>query len=468
MMTEYLTRPLIETALALRSGAVTARALAEEAIANHERNDALNAYLTWTPTRARRSADAADAAFAAGAIAGPLQGVPVSIKDLFAAQGLPTFAGSNRRLPPEWEVDGPVIASIRRQLGIFTGKTHMVEFAFGGTGQNCHWGAPRNPWDAKVHRSSGGSSSGAGVSLMEGSCTLALGSDTAGSVRIPAAMTGTVGLKVTLGRWSAAGVVPLSPTFDTPGVLARTVEDAAYGFAAIDPLLADPMRYLARVRTLDIPGVRIGVADPHFWSDCDPGIAEGAKAALDALAAKGAILRERALPEAKAAYDIFLEGGFSAIELRAFLDHDLPRWIDELDPIMQGLVKNAETLSAREYLSRIQRGRELARAAQARFDDVEVIASPTVCITPAPMSEVTDAAGHMRVNRRLVKNTVGVNTLGLCAITLPVALDKAGLPVGLQFIAPPGNEERLIAVALAAERVLGQAPARLGRAPAVL
>ena len=218
-MSEALARPLLALARALNERTVSARDLVEEAIANHERNGAaLNAYLLWTPARARQAADAADAAFAAGRSAGPLQGVPISLKDLFAAEGLPTFAGSNRRLPPEWEVDGPVVANMRRQLGIFMGKTHMVEFAFGGTGQNHHWGAPRNPWDAKVHRSAGGSSSGAGVSLLEGSALLAMGSDTAGSVRIPAAATGTVGVKVTLGRWSAAGVVPLSPTFDTPGL----------------------------------------------------------------------------------------------------------------------------------------------------------------------------------------------------------------------------------------------------------
>jgi aspartyl-tRNA(Asn)/glutamyl-tRNA(Gln) amidotransferase subunit A len=358
-----------------------------------------------------------------------------------------------------------VIATMRRQLGVFMGKTHMVEFAFGGTGQNHHWGAPRNPWGADAHRSAGGSSSGAGVSLLEGSALLAMGSDTAGSVRIPAAMTGTVGIKVTLGRWSAAGVVPLSPTFDTPGLLARSVEDAAFGFAAIDPLLADPLRYLGRISRLEIAGVRIGMGDPFLWGECDQGIAEAAKAALDALAAKGALLRQHDFPEARGAYDIFIEGGFSAIELRSFLDQELPQWRAELDPIMLPAVNGAETLSARDYLARLHRVRQLARRVEPRFDDVEVIATPTLCATVPVMSEVTAAEGHWRVNRRLVRNTVGVNYLGLCAITLPVGLDRARMPVGLQLIAPPGNEERLIAVALAAERVLGTSRDRLGRPP---
>src|SRR5580704_18368828 len=141
--------------------------------------------------------------FSAGVTVGPLQGLPVSIKDLFAAAGYPCFAGSSRRLPSDpWERDGPLVAKLRRQLGVIMSKTHMVEFAFGGTGHNSHWGAPYNPWDSRSHRAPGGSSSGAGLSLLEGSALLAFGSDTAGSVRIPASMTGNVGLKVTLGRWS--------------------------------------------------------------------------------------------------------------------------------------------------------------------------------------------------------------------------------------------------------------------------
>ena len=136
------------------------------------------------------------------------------------------------------------MATLRRQLGVVMGKTHMVEFAFGWTGRNSHWGAPYNPWDAAAHRAPGGSSSGAGVSLLEGSALLAFGSDTADSVRIPACMTGNVGLKVTLGRWSTEGVVPLSTTFDTPGLLARSVSDVAYGFMALDPAGRDPVGFM--------------------------------------------------------------------------------------------------------------------------------------------------------------------------------------------------------------------------------
>jgi aspartyl-tRNA(Asn)/glutamyl-tRNA(Gln) amidotransferase subunit A len=459
-----LSRPLIEIARDLRERRATARELVEAAIARHDRfGERLHAYSFWAPEQARAVADAADAAFAAGVATGPLQGLPVSIKDLFAAAGYPCFAGSSRRLPAEpWERDGPLVATLRRQLGVVIGKTHMVEFAFGGTGKNSHHGAPYNPWDAAAHRSVGGSSSGAGVSLLEGSALLAFGSDTAGSVRIPASMTGNAGLKVTIGRWSTEGVVPLSFTFDTPGLLARTVSDLAFGFAALDPASTDPCALVAQGGAPDLTGVRIGLGDPFLWRDCDPGIAETAQEAVDALVRAGAVARDFTVPEVEAAYGVFLEGGLSAIELRSFLDRELPGWLDQLDSVIAPAVRNAENLSAWEYLARVARLANLARSAAPRLDVVDVIASPTLCLTPPLMSEVADADSHLRVNRRIVRNTAWVNYLGLCAVTMPVGRDHAGMPVGLQLTAPAHAEKKLLTIALAAEQVLGTGADRLG------
>src|SRR5215472_11839888 len=285
MPVDLLSRPLIEIAEDLRAKRVTARELVEAAISRHERfGERLHAYSLWVPEQALAVARAADEAFAAGLTVGPLQGLPVSIKDLFAVSGYPCFAGSSRRLPADpWERDGPLVATLRRQLGVIMGKTHMVEFAFGGTGQNSHWSAPYNPWDATAHRAPGGSSSGAGVSLLEGSALLAFGSDTAGSVRIPASMTGNAGLKVTIGRWPTEGIVPLSFTFDTPGLLARSVSDLAYGFAALDRAGIEPFTMAAQGGLRDLSGIRIGVGDAFLWRDCDPGIAETTQEAVDAL-----------------------------------------------------------------------------------------------------------------------------------------------------------------------------------------
>src|ERR1051326_3008270 len=346
-----LSRPLTEIARDLRERRTSARALLESATARHDRfGERLHAYSHWAPEQARVVAEAADAALAAGVPVGALHGIPVSIKDLFAAAGYPCFAGSSLRLPADpWERDGPLVATLRRQLGVIVGKTHMVEFAFGGTGHNGHWGAPYNPWDATRHRSVGGSSSGAGVSLLEGSAALAFGSDTAGSVRIPASMTGNAGLKITIGRWSTEGVVPLSFTFDTPGLLARSVSDLAYGFAALDPAALDPFSFVSPAGKRDLTGVRIGVGDPFLWRDCDPGIAETVQEAVDALARAGAIACDFTLPEVEAAYGVFLDGGLSAIELRSFLDRELPEWLGQLDPVIAPAVRSAENLSARDY-----------------------------------------------------------------------------------------------------------------------
>ncbi len=465
-MTGNLSRPIAEIARALESGKLKARALAEEAIANHARvGGKLMAYSQWAPDHALKCADAADAAFAAHARAGSLQGIPTSIKDLFAHSDFPTFAGSPKRLPAKFEVDGPVVASLRRQLGVVTGKTHMVEFAFGGTGHNAHYGDPRNPWDEKAHRSPGGSSSGAGVSLCEGSAMLAFGTDTAASVRLPAAMTGNAGLKLTRGRWSTDGIVPLSFTFDTPGLLARRMEDAAFGFAALDPHLGDAFAFLAKSADLAPSDLRIGLADDWFWDGCENGIAEIVKSAIDELARAGARIVPTALPEAQIAFGVFGEGGVSGIELRAFLDRELPDWIATIDPVNAPPVKAAGSIGAPEYINRLMRLAAAAQAAVQRFDHVDVIATPTVMLTPDIMTEEQTPEKFWMRNRGIVHNLVPGNFLGLCAATLPIGLDKLGMPVGLQLIAKGGADEKLVAVACAVERALGAGPERIGTAP---
>jgi aspartyl-tRNA(Asn)/glutamyl-tRNA(Gln) amidotransferase subunit A len=464
-MADALSLPIAEIAVLLGEGKLKARALAEEAIANHERFGAkLMAYSQWAPEHARKCADAADAAFTVGSRAGPLQGIPTSIKDLFAVAGFPTYAGSPKRLPPKFEIDGPLVASLRRQVATLMGKTHMVEFAFGGNGHNAHYGSPRNPWDAAAHRSPGGSSSGAGVSLCEGSALLAFGSDTAASVRLPAAMTGNAGLKFTKDRWSSEGIVPLSFTFDTPGILARSMADAAFSFAALDPQLGDSFAFLRGVPA-GVDGIRIGVADCWFWDGCENGIDEVVRAAIDRLARAGAVVKETQLPEAREAFAVFAEGGVSAIELRAFLDRELPDWLATIDPVNVPALKNAENLPAREYLARRLRLLAAASSANARFDDVDVIAAPTVLVTPNEMTEQTGPEQFWARNRNTVHNLVPANYLVLCAATLPVGLDRLGMPVGLQLIAKGGDDERLVAIACAAERVLGSPRQILGAPP---
>jgi aspartyl-tRNA(Asn)/glutamyl-tRNA(Gln) amidotransferase subunit A len=277
-------------------------------------------------------------------------------------------------------------------------------------------------------------------------------------------MTGNAGLKMTKDRWSTEGIVPLSFTFDTPGILARSMADAAFSFAALDPFLGDSFAFLRR-GPAGLGGIRIGVADPWFWDDCENGIAEVVRAAIEKLARAGAVVKDQPFPEAREAFAVFSEGGVSAIELRAFLDRELPDWLNTIDPVNAPALKNAENLSARDYLSRRLRLLAAATTVAAHFDELDVIATPTVMVSPHVLAEDSGSEQFWARNRRIVHNLAPVNYLGLCAATLPVGLDRIGMPVGLQLIAKGGDDERLVAVACAVEGVLGTPREIIGAPP---
>ena len=438
--------PLPEIAVRLADGRLRARELTEAAQARHDPR--LNAYKTWAPEFALRQADAADAAFAAGNCLGQLQGIPVSVKDLYGVAGLPVFAGSPRELPAAWQREGPLVRALRNQLAVLMGKTHTVEFAFGGLGTNTHWPAPWNPQDRKVHRAPGGSSSGAGVSLGEGTALLALGTDTAGSVRIPASVTGNAGIKTTKGRWSTEGVVPLSPTFDTTGLLARSVADLAFAFQELDGGAVMPLQ--------DLSGVKLGIAERFFWEGTSPGISERVAEALQMAEGAGARTKELALPATAELFEIYHKGGIVSCELYRFLSSELPAWIETLDPRVRRRMEAGKLLPAWEYLQRTERYSALAAGASEVLRDVDALVSPTVPISPPPVAELADDEVYMRTNMLTLRNTCVASFLGLCAVTLPCGHDAIGMPVGLQLMGRPGSETRLLAIAAGLERLLQQ------------
>ncbi|MEE2761451.1 MAG: amidase [Pseudomonadota bacterium] len=462
---DTLTEPLTAIARALRGGDITASELADAAIANHEAlGAAFNAYLTWDVDVPRAMAAAADAAMTAGADLGPLQGIPISIKDLYGIKGLPTYAGSGKRLPEKWEQEGPVVQAIKGQLAVITGKTHTVEFAAGGLGTNIHWGTPRNPWNAEVTRSPGGSSAGAGVSLWEGSALVAFGSDTMGSVRIPASMTATVGLKISAHRWSNAGIVPLRARQDTPGPLTRTAIDAAYVFAALDPVhQSNPVAYLEGLEDANMAGLTIGVGDASLWEGCDPGIAEAVREAVAELEKAGARIVDAPSPETAELLETVMRGETLNTELLVFLEEELPGWLKEADPTLQARLESSRGLPAVDLIVRERWLEGLIDRAKAAFPSVDLIVAPTLCVTPPVIDAPALPSDTPPVI--LVRNTCPANFFIQCAVTLPVGLDAENMPVGLQFTAPGGAEERLIAAAVAAERVLGTAADRLGVPP---
>ncbi len=465
-MRQNLSKSLMELAGLMRRGELGVRALAEEALDRHARHGAqLNAYKTWDAARIQQAARASDIALRRGGPAGPLHGLPVSVKDLFGVAGYPTFAGTPRRLPRSWEREGPVMRGLRAQAAVVTGKSHTTEFAFGGTGANIHWSAPRNPWGGAEHRSPGGSSSGAGVSLGEGSAVLALGTDTGGSVRIPASFTGNVGLKLTIGRWSCDGIVPLSPTMDTPGLLARSVADAAYGFAALDPANHDVNDFAARLAGAELSGLRLGLCERFMWDDLDPGIGEAGQKALAEAERKGVRIVPLKLPEFEEGYALYLKGSIVMTEFRQFLEDTLPAWWETFNPVAKRRVESAATASATEYVRHLRVMARMNKSAEARLAGVDVLVLPTSPLSPPRLDVPTTIEDGLRDSRRSSRLTCPVSILGLCALTIPVGLDMAGFPVGLQLVAPGGAEERLLQVGAALERVWGTSRQRLGAPP---
>jgi len=448
----------------LRNGSLSARELAESSIAAYHRRGAHdNAYLTWNGDAALAHARAVDEVIAQGGDAGALMGMTVSIKDIYAVTGLPTYAGSATRLGGEWERSGPLVRELLSHLPSLMGKTHTVEFAFGGLGSNAHWGTPRNPWDIHAHRTPGGSSSGAGVSLMSGTASLALGTDTAGSVRIPASMTGVAGLKTTAGRWPTERIVPLSPTLDTPGLLARRVDDLAFAFDALDNAVSGRRDRVPEPPSLS--SLTFGVPEQFFWDACSPGVAETVHDAIAQLQAAGARIVRLELPRTDDAYALFQQGGLAAVELAAFLNDSLPDVLSRLDPNVMARVRAADTTSALDYVSRRKLIEALSAEARATLSQVDAVLTPTVAVTPPTLDSLTPDGAYGTANMAALRNTVMANFMGLCALTLPVGRDSQGMPVGLQAMAAPMQEQRLLAIGMSIESLLGTGDKVLGAPP---
>ncbi len=468
MSQHILDQSIRAIAQAVRGGEISFEELMGEAVVRHKRyDDTLKAYKHFDGDGAKDSARAADALLAQGHDVGPLMGMPISVKDIFGVTGMPTWGGTNKEMDIQWATDGPMMQALRRYMAIPTGKTHTIEFAFGAVGTSYHYGAPRNPWDAENHRVSGGSSVGAGISLAEGSSLMALGTDTGGSVRIPAAVTGSVGLKVTIDRWSTDGIVPLSTGFDTPGFLTRSVEDAIIGFGAIDPEYDDPEALFQDLDGIDVGDLRLGICDEHFWDNCSPGVAEGVQAAIDELEKQGAHLIKIPMAEATEAraclFDAFLFGveGLSHVQ-----EHFSDRW-DSIDPTIERRLNHGIDIKGVDYYSNMRKLDYLNGVICDRLRHVDALLTPTVVRTPPTVEEVKDIDDYFVANGLMTQNTQPINMLHLCGITIPIGQDVAGMPVGLQLSGASGTEERVLSTALACERYFGTARERLGVPPLI-
>jgi len=379
-----------------------------------------------------------------------LAGWPVSIKDLFDVAGEPTVAGSQiRRTAPPALSDAPAVMALRRAGAAIVGKTNMSEFAFSGVGINPHWGTPRNPADAKVGRVPGGSSSGAAVSVALGGCVAALGSDTGGSLRIPAALCGIVGFKGTQSRVTRDGTFPLAPSLDTVGALTACVEDAA----CLDALLTgQPFRWPQAPQSL--AGRRFLLPSTLMLDALEPAVAQAFERALAGLSAAGAQIIERPLPELAEVAHINAPAGLSPIEAYRIHADDWLHRRSLYDPRVAQRIALGETVSRAEYERILSRRQDWIARMGVALADVDALIAPTVPIVAPPIADLLyDDAAFFRANGLLLRNTFLINFLDGCAISLPC--QAAGeLPVGLMLAAPGGSDDRLLDLAWSVETAL--------------
>jgi aspartyl-tRNA(Asn)/glutamyl-tRNA(Gln) amidotransferase subunit A len=408
-------------------------------------------YVRLTEARARAEADAATDRSRRGVRRHALDGVPLSWKDLFDSAGTVTAAGSlalKDRVPTH---DAEVLARATRAGAVCIGKTAMTEFAFSGLGINPKCGTPANAFDDKVERVPGGSSAGAGVSVARGLAAGAMGTDTGGSVRIPSAWNGLVGLKTTAARVPLTGAVPLSPTFDTIGSLARDVADATALFSLLTG--AKP----ADIEGGALGGVTFWLPGGVAWSELDEGVARAVDTAIRKILHAGARIVEYKLPELDEIDALAWGGGASRLVAEAYALWSETLRANEKDiysPVFERVMAGAD-IKAADLLKTDARRMDIARRYLEATAGVDAVLMPTVAISPPPIADL-EAGGpaYFKANRMALRNTTIGNQLGLCAITLPVGYDAHGIPVGLMLQGHPHTDEKLLRIARAVEIAL--------------
>lgn len=402
-------------------------------------NPTLNAYLSLNP-RARLQARAADRAVRAGRRLGPLHGVPVSVKDLILTRGLPTTAGSRAfgtGLPGE--ADAPIVRRLRSAGAILLGKTNLHEIAMGVTSENEHFGPVRNPWD--IERVAGGSSGGSAAAVAAGLDWGSIGTDTRGSIRIPAACCGVTGLKPTYGLVPTEGVFPLSPSLDHAGPIARSVEDSALLLAALVSGARRRERLIAAPRQEPTP-LRIGFC-PWFFEDIDPPVERLVRAAAAVFREAGHTLVEVEIPGLAEAHAG--SGVITGAEALAMHESTLREHPEGYGPSVQARLARAESFTAVDLVRAEQAQAEIVTGFTEVFGRVDCLLTPTLPALPPLIGAegVTIGGRTAHTLNSFTRLTSPMNMAGVPALTLPCGL-HAGLPVGLQLAGPWGMEERLL------------------------
>ncbi|MGI9303037.1 MAG: amidase [Gammaproteobacteria bacterium] len=448
---------LSELGRLLRAGDLSSVELTDHYLARIEALDPkLNAFRIVVPERARAVAKAAEVALRAGQDLGPLHGIPFAAKDLFDVAGLPTTAGCSLLNDNIATEDSAVVRKLSAAGMVLLGKTNTVQFAYGGAGINNDHGTPHNPW-SEEHRVPGGSSSGSGVAVGSGMAPMALGSDTGGSVRIPAALCSTTGLKTTVGQVSRAGVYPLSWSLDSVGPLTRTVVDAALVYTCIhgaDP--ADdstrhhlPQDVLSGVKD-GVRGLRLAFAETAFFDDVDPEIDEAVRACGEVFSGLGAAVVNMEFPQADEALRLNPRGLVIAAE--AYVSNK--RWVedhfDALDPVVSHRMIKGRDISAPDYLETTLAWERLRADTGRALRDVDALLVPTTPLPARPVSEVNASIdSYSENNLAYLRNTAIGNILNLCGLSVPCGFTKDGLPIGLMIYGKPFDEDLILRIGCA-------------------
>jgi aspartyl-tRNA(Asn)/glutamyl-tRNA(Gln) amidotransferase subunit A len=446
---------LTEAAALLRGKKLSPVELTRACLARVEKlNPVLNAFLTVTAEPALEQARAAEQEIRRGGWRGPLHGIPIALKDLIDTAGVRTTAASAVFLERVPQQDAEAVRRLKAAGAVLLGKLNLHEFAYGGSGVVGHFGPARNPW-SPAHIT-GGSSSGSAAAVAAGMCYAALGTDTAGSIRLPAACCGIVGLKPTYGLASARGVIPLAWSYDHVGPMTRSVADAAALLAAIagyDPedLTSQPVplaNYAAALESKTSP-LRLGVAREFFFAGLDPEIARAVEAALTVLGGLVREVREVSVP---------VDADRTAMTAEAWAYHaPLVAEHSELyQPETLRRIRTGSEVSAAAYIAKRSELERMRREAGRIFADLDLVVTPTVPVPPPTFAEIEKNPQELRPRELLLlRNTRPFNVLGLPAISLPCGFTKAGLPVGLQIAGPAGGEAAVLGLAQAYERAAG-------------
>jgi len=433
----------------LAAGRTTSREIVEQALAKISApyGEGARSFIKVYGDTARAEADYADKLRKSGVRRSPIDGLPVSLKDLFDVAGDVTRAGS-KVLAIEAKRDATVVARLRAAGAIFVGRTNMVEFAFGGVGLNPHYGTPRNPWDRAAARVPGGSSSGAAVAQAEGMCAMALGSDTRGSIRQPAALCGVVGFKPTQRRVPRDGCFPLSYTLDSVGPLANSVDCCA----AYDAVLSGEGGELP---PLQAKGLRLLLPRSIAIEDLDPEVDDAFERALKKLAAAGAQISEVAVPAFNRQDEYFKGGGIAGAEV-VHVHKPYRTRFGEYDPRVGKRISMGSTLTGADFV-------ELLQLRAAFMQEIEMLAAPYDAIVMpsvpcvAPTIAETEAAeeAYFRWNFRIMRNNGLINFLDGCAVTMPCH-EPGAAPVGFMVCGTAMSDRRILAVAAAIERAFSR------------